>query len=123
MVGPILNTLMIKKTKNKFEARVYNQLKRSKVSFKYESEKLPYLFTGHYLPDFVLIVGGNKIYIETKGYLRPEHKRKMVSVKKLRPTVDIRIVFYAKREKDIRWAERHGFPWAIEKVPEEWLQP
>lgn len=112
---------MIKKTKNKFEARVYNQLKRSKVSFKYESEKLPYLFTGHYIPDFVVTTPQGKIYIETKGYLRPEHKRKMVAVKKLHPTLDIRIVFYAKKPKDIRWAERHHFIWAVDKIPAEWL--
>lgn len=109
------------KTRNKFEERIFKQLKKSKVGFKYESEKLPYLFTGHYIPDFVVNGRDGKIYIETKGYFRPEHKRKMVAVKKLHPTLDIRIVFYAKKIKDIRWAEKHGFLWAIEKIPQEWL--
>ena len=113
---------MKKKTKNKFEARIYRQLKRNKVSFKYESERIPYLIAGHYIPDFVVNHPSGKIYIETKGYLRPEHKRKMVAVKKLNPQLDIRILFYAKKAKDIKWADKHGFVWAVEKIPSEWLQ-
>jgi anaerobic ribonucleoside-triphosphate reductase len=46
----------------------------------------------------------------------------MVAVKKLHPTLDIRIIFYSKRAKDIRWAEKYGFPWAIEKIPADWLK-
>lgn len=113
---------MKKKLKNKFETKIYNQLKRSQVSFKYESEKLTYLIAGHYIPDFVVDTPLGKIYVETKGYLRPEHKRKMVAVKKLHPELDIRIVFYAKRASNIKWAEKCGFKWAIEKIPQEWLE-
>lgn len=111
----------MKKTKNKFERKIYNQLKRNKIKFKYESEKIPYLISGHYIPDFILATPAGKVYIETKGYLRPEHKRKMVAVKKLNPHLDIRIVFYAKKAKDIKWAEKHGFQYSIEKIPEEWM--
>lgn len=108
--------------KNRFEQRIYNLLKRNKVNFKYESEKIPYVFSGHYIPDFVIAGPKGKIYIETKGYLRPEHKRKMVAVKKLHPTLDIRILFYAFKPKDIKWAEKHGLPWAIETIPPEWME-
>lgn len=80
------------------------------------------MFSGHYIPDFVVATPNGKVYIETKGYLRPEHKRKMVAVKKLHPTLDIRILFYAKKAKDIKWAEKYGFMWAIETIPKEWLQ-
>ena len=111
----------MKKFKNKFERRINLQLKRAKVQFKYESEKLPYYYTGHYIPDFVLSLPEGKVYIEAKGYLRPEHKRKMVAVKKLHPTLDIRIVFYSKKVKDIKWADKHGFKYAFEKIPKEWL--
>ena len=110
-----------KKVKNRFEQKIFNQLRRNKVSFKYESEKIPYIFTGHYIPDFVITTPLGKIYIETKGYFRPEHKRKMVAVKKLNPNLDIRIVFYAKRLKDIRWAEKYGFMYSIESIPKDWL--
>lgn len=112
----------MKKTRNKFETRIFNSLKRRKVSFKYESEKIPYIFSGHYIPDFVIQTPNGKVYIETKGYLRPEHKRKMVAVKKLNPALDIRILFYARKAKDIRWAEKAGFVYAIETIPSEWFE-
>lgn len=112
---------MKRKTRNKFEQKIERQLKKAKVSFKYESERIPYVIAGHYLPDFVLSFPEGKIYIETKGHFRPEAKRKMASVKKLNPGLDIRIVFYSKKLKDIRWAEKHGFKYAIGEIPEEWL--
>ena len=113
---------MKKKLKNNFEKKLYNKLKRKKVQFKYESEKIPYVIAGHYIPDFVVSTGSGKIYIEAKGYLRPEHKRKMVAVRKLNPHMDIRIVFYATVKKNIKWAEKHGFRYAIGTIPDEWLE-
>lgn len=111
---------MTKKTKNKFEERIFKLLKRKKVSFKYESEKIPYVLAGHYIPDFVVEGRNGRIYIETKGYLRPEHKRKMVAVKRQHPELDIRILFYSNKTKDIKWASKNGFIWAVDTIPEEW---
>jgi Phage endonuclease I. len=113
---------MKKKHKNKFEERIHRQLKKAKCNFKYESEKIPYILARHYIPDFVLTTPTGKIYIECKGYLRPEHKSKMVAVKRLNPSLDIRILFYSSNKKYIKWAEKHGFVYAIEKIPDEWLQ-
>jgi hypothetical protein len=45
----------------------------------------------------------------------------MAAVKRLNPHLDIRILFYSKKAKDIRWAEKHGFIYAIETIPPEWL--
>ena len=112
----------MKKTKNKFEQKIFNLLKRKKVSFKYESEKIPYVLSGHYIPDFVIDGRLGRVYIETKGYLRPEHKRKMVAVKRQHPEMDIRILFYSRKTKDIKWADKNGFIWAVETIPEEWLE-
>lgn len=113
---------MTKKLKNKFEIKIDRQLKKSKLPYKYESEKLAYYFTGHYIPDFVVTTqSGSKLYIEAKGYLRPEHKRKMVAVKKLHPTLDIRIIFYSYNKKYTRWAEKHNFTYSIGELPQEWL--
>lgn len=112
----------MKRTRNRFEAKIEAQLKKAKVSFKYESEKIPYLIAGHYLPDFVLTVRGGKIYVETKGHFRPEAKRKMVAVKKLNPSLDIRLLFYSYKEKDIKWAIKNGFQYAIGELPQEWLR-
>lgn len=111
----------MKKPRNKFETKIFNQLKNSRRKFKYESEKIPYIFEGQYIPDFILTAKRKKIYIETKGHFRPEAKRKMVAVKKLNPDLDIRILFYSKKLKDIKWAEKYGFPWAVDTIPEEWL--
>ena len=110
--------------RNKFENEIYKQLKKSKVEFKYESEKIPYFLSRNYIPDFVITTKkGKKIYVECKGYLRPEHKAKMVAVKKLYPDLDIRMLFYSLRKSDIKWATKYGFIYAISKneIPLEWL--
>ena len=109
------------KLRNKFETKIYGQLKKSRIKFKYESERLPYLIAGHYIPDFVLTTKTGKIYIETKGYLRPEDKRKLVAVKKLNPHIDLRILFYSINKKYIKWADKVGLKWAIDTIPDEWL--
>jgi len=107
--------------RNKFEQRIYLQLKKSKLSFKYESEKIPYVLAGHYIPDFIINTAHGKIYIEAKGYFRPEAKRKMVAVRRQHPELDIRLVFYSASKTNVRFAERHGFKYAIETIPKEWL--
>lgn len=108
--------------RNKFELRIFSALKDNNVQFKYESEKIPYLIPGHYIPDFILTTKSGKIYIETKGHFRPEAKRKMAAVKKLNPQLDIRILFYSYNKTYIRWCEKHGFKWAVQELPEEWLR-
>lgn len=113
---------MKRKLKNKFETSINKKLKASKVRYKYESDKIPYVLERNYIPDFVITTKtGRTLYIECKGYLRPEHKAKMVAVKKLHPELDIRIVFYSFNKKYIKWAERHGFPYSVGTIPEEWL--
>lgn len=112
----------MKKTKNKFEQKIFTQLKKAKVSFKYEGEHIPYILARHYIPDFCIkSANGDTIYIECKGYLRQEDKSKMVAVKKMHPAMDLRIVFYSHNKKYIKWAEKHRIPWAIESIPTDWL--
>lgn len=108
--------------RNKFEQKIQRQLKRAKVVFKYESERIPYVLSGHYIPDFIIHTPTGLVYIECKGYFRPEHKRKMVAVKKQHPNLDIRIVFYSESKINKRWAEKNGFKYAIEKIPKDWLK-
>jgi predicted nuclease of restriction endonuclease-like RecB superfamily len=108
--------------KNKFEKKIHDQLKKAKVNFKYEGTKIPYVLSGHYIPDFVIKTKTGVVYVETKGYLRPEHKRKMAAVKRQHPELDIRILFYSKNVGYIRWANKHGFKYAIETIPEDWLE-
>jgi predicted nuclease of restriction endonuclease-like RecB superfamily len=108
--------------KNDFEKKIYNQLKRAKVPFVYETEKIPYILARHYIPDFVISLPSGKIYIETKGYLRPEDKSKLIAVKKIHPNMDLRIIFYSKNKKNIKWAEKIGIKYAIGLIPKEWLK-
>lgn len=81
-----------------------------------------YTYSGHYTPDFVLTTKLGKIYVEAKGYFRPEDKRKIVAVKRCNPHLDIRLVFYSFSKKNVRWAEKHGFLYAIQDIPKEWLR-
>lgn len=110
-----------KKTRNKFELRIHDQLKRSKVKFNYESEKIPYVIYGNYIPDFIIETKLGKIYLETKGHFRPEAKRKMVAVKRKWPDLDIRLIFYTPNRINIRWAEKNGFKYCFHSIPQEWL--
>lgn len=111
----------MKKLKNKFETRIYGQLQRSKLPFKYESERIPYVLARHYIPDFKVQTRTGYIYVECKGYLRPEHRSKMVAVKRQHPEKDIRMLFYSHNKAYVKWAEKHGFRYAIDKIPQEWL--
>lgn len=111
---------MPKSPRNKFEKRLHDDLKKKKIKFGYETEKLPYVIEGNYNPDFYL--PKNKIYVEAKGYFRIEAMRKMVAVKRAHPEKDIRIVFYSFNKKYIKWCEKYGFPYAVGSIPEEWLE-
>ena len=107
--------------RNKFETRIYQQLKDAKVPFKYESERIPYVIASHYIPDFIIRTPTGVIYIEAKGYFRPEAKRKMVAVKRQHPNLDIRIVFYSFSKRSEMWAKKNGFKYSFGTIPKEWL--
>lgn len=109
------------KVRNKFEDRLDKQLKSSKISYSYETEKIPYTIEGKYIPDFIIQTTSGKIYVEAKGHFRPEAKRKMVAVKRQNPELDIRIIFYSFNKKYSRWATKHKFPYSIGNIPDEWL--
>lgn len=115
-----------KKTRNSFEAGLDLQLKRSGLKFKYEAEKIPYVISGHYIPDFIIETPTGRLYVEAKGYFRPEAKRKMVAVKKQNPEKDFRIVFCLSSKKQMlrytKWAQKHGFKFSFGSIPPEWLE-
>lgn len=105
--------------RSNFEEILHKQLVKAKVSFQYESVKIPYSIEANYLPDFVL---DNGIIIEAKGWFRIDAKRKMIAVKKKNPHLDIRFVFQGKKKSDIKFCEKYSFPWSVGSIPEEWIK-
>ncbi len=118
------------------EDSVAEQLNDSGVGFDYEETKLSYIKpekSHTYTPDFYL--PKQNIFIETKGLFTSADRQKMRLIKDQYPDLDIRFIFQklnstvqgAKRRKDgtkmtcAEWAERHGFIYAEEIIPEEWL--
>jgi len=118
--------------KGTFEEQVIGDLDERGVSYKYEPTKMAYYVERHYIPD--LEVG--TMIVELKGYFRQDSQRKMKAVKAQYPDLDIRFVFQkasatiqgAKKRKDgskmtcQEWADRNGFIWAEQTIPEEWLK-
>lgn len=106
--------------KSKLEERVWEVLKKEFPSVKYEPEKFKYIQPIQdrtYTPDFR--TGRKKIYLEAKGKLDLDTRKKMVWFKECNP--DIRIIFLfqnadnkiTKRSKTTyaMWAEANGFEW------------
>lgn len=112
--------MIVSKPRNKFEQSGWDFLTKNNVDFQYEGLKLPYTINATYHPDFILKKSG--IILEFKGYLRVEEKRKMKSVKKDHPKLDIRFVFQKEKESEVRWAKKNGFPYAIGQIPKAWLK-
>jgi hypothetical protein len=106
--------------KSKLEERVWLRLKEEFPSTKYEPDKFKYLqpeVTRTYTPDFR--TGRRKIYLEAKGKLDLDTRKKMLWFKESNP--DIRIIFLfqnadnklTKRSKTTygEWATANGFEW------------
>ena len=106
--------------KSKLEERVWEILKKEFPQVKYEPEKFKYIQPTQdrtYTPDFR--TGRKKIYLEAKGKLDLDTRKKMLWFKEFNP--DIRIIFLfqnadnkiTKRSKTTyaMWAETNGFEW------------
>ena len=109
------------------EEKVADLLVNLGVKYAYESTKVPYVLQCNYTPDFLL---PNGIYLETKGQLTEEDRRKMKAVKAANPELDIRFVFQSPYNKIYKgskttyakWCEKHGFPYcSYQNIPISWL--
>lgn len=117
--------------RSKFEAETARSLARSGVKWEYEGKTIPYEVTRVYVTDFTIIRDGEPdLYIETKGYLDAEDRRKLREIKDQHPKTEIRLLFQNPNARISReskttyaqWAERNGFKWAKgPAVPEAWL--
>jgi hypothetical protein len=111
---------------------VYIEGKKS-VLADYEADTFEYEVseTRKYTPDWTLNTRSNNwIYIEYKGVLDGRTRKKMKLVKKQHPLLDIRFIFQnasnkinkASKTTYGKWADQHGFPWADNELPKDWLK-
>ena len=113
--------------RSKAEKEFANVLADAKIKFEYEPNRIPYVVSKTYLPDFYLVDYG--FYIEFKGYFKPSDRTKHKLIKEQHPLIDIRFVFMNANKKLNKtsktsygfWCDQHGFKWAENKIPDEWL--
>ena len=110
------------------EVSIAGLLRALKVEFKYEDTKLPYTIEHTYCPDFY--IPDTDIYIEAKGFWRPEDRRKIKAIKEQHPEIDIRMAFQNPKKKISKgskvtyaqWCDRKGILWCdFKKIPISWL--
>jgi hypothetical protein len=98
----------------------------------YEPDTFQYTVeeTRSYTPDFrIQTRSGKTFYIEYKGVLDLETRKKMVRVRDQHPELDVRFVFQKAGNKIrkgsptsySKWCDQNGFQWADNKIPREWL--
>jgi hypothetical protein len=122
------------------EVKCAADLQNRGVKYGYEVETFEYQHKPqHYTPDFVIPRKGQKnLYVEYKGKMTPDIRRKMIAIQRSNPDLEIAIVFenaknnISKRRKKKdgtyntptkywQWAERKGFLWSEHTIKEEWL--
>jgi hypothetical protein len=112
------------------EVLISDQLKAYGAKFDHEPVSIPYIQpeSAHkYTPDFRL---DNGIFIELKGELTLEDRKKHLLVKSQHPDKDIRFVFSRSKAPIYKgspttyadWCEKNGFLYADKVVPEAWLR-
>lgn len=112
-----------KKYKSKLEANIARKLGKNAA---YETVTISYLQPKKYKPDFVVPQGDRVVFIEVKGWFRYEDQQKMRAVKFSNPDLDIRMYFpvdgkvQGSKLKNSEWCIKHGFPFAIGKLPNSW---
>lgn len=109
------------------EKRTAAYLKKHRVTFEYETLKIPWQPSlRQYTPDFIL---PNGIIIETKGRFVPSDRTKHLKIKEQHPDLDIRFVFTNPSAKLLKgskttygmWCDKNGFMYAKEVIPMEWI--
>lgn len=133
--------LLINKLKKKkyrgFEIKMIEFLENECINYAYEPDRysVTVQVTKTYIPDFKIESRASKasesdIYLELKGRLTLENRKKYKAIKQEYPWLDLRFVFQ-KPNNPIRkgskttyamWAEKNGFPWCGPEIKKEWLK-
>lgn len=113
-----------------YEERQAGILKKAKVPFVYEGEKLKYTVpesTHSYLPDIYL--KKSKIYVELKGRFTAAERKKMLNVIRCHPKKDIRMVFMrdntlskVSKTTYTMWCAKQGIKCAVGDIPKRWYK-
>lgn len=122
--------LISKGFRSGLEEKIAQELLDAGVGFTYEDQVIHYekpAKIARYTPDFVL---ENGIIIETKGRFLTADRQKHLLVAKQKPDLDIRFVFSNSRQRISKkskttyaaWCEKHGFKFADEHIPTEWIK-
>jgi hypothetical protein len=113
------------------EEKVAADLEEKGVPFDYEKHVIRYVKPARdakYTPDF--LIRKNGILVETKGRFVTEDRQKHLLIRDQHPNLDIRFVFsnpnarISKKSKTTyaMWCEKHGFLYAKQDIPLEWLR-
>lgn len=115
-----------------FERKISEQLNEECIEWQYERDKFSYdvpARVGTYTTDFTIKGRDKLIFVETKGKLDLEDRKKLKLIKEQYPDMDLRLLFM--RDNKIRkgskttyskWAEKNGFKYAIKRIPKEWIK-
>lgn len=114
--------------RSKFEKSVAdNAVLESMKGITYEADTIEYLWPerkAKYTPDFKL---PNGIYIEAKGILDLETRKKHLLIQLQHPDKEVRFVFQrnSKLYKGspttyTDWCTKNGFKWSLKTIPREW---
>lgn len=121
------------------EERTAAALQSLGVNFGFETEKVEYIKPARkskYTPDFIIThrLDGTPrdrpLVVETKGRFLVEDRQKHLLIKEQHPELDIRFIFSNPNTKISKtskttyamWCEKHGFLYAKEHIPREWLE-
>lgn len=121
------------------EERFAAELSSLGVDYEFEQTKFEYVHPerkSKYTPDFIISTRPDgtprdkPLIIETKGRFMTADRNKHLLMKRQHPHLDIRFVFsnpnskISKKSKTTyaAWCEKHGFLYAKEHVPREWLE-
>jgi len=109
------------------EVRLAAWLTENGLDYEYESEKWEYQHElQHYTPDFKV----GDVYLEYKGKMTDETRKKLLSIKRCNPDKDLRIVFERPQNKlrkgakmlYSQWATSTlEIPWADQLPPIQWF--
>ena len=125
--------------KSILEVEIAAELDRLGVKWQYEPHEYKYHMCVNwchdcdvkfqtYTPDFWL--PKQKIYLECKGKMTLDTRKKMIAVKHHNPELEVKMIFgYAKNKLSTakkatrywQWAENENFDWSDKEVKKEWV--